>query len=246
MNANQQTSRDPAPLAIVVGGSRGLGRGIVEALVARGDRVISVARGETSVPGAHGVRGDATDEALADRLLSEGPALVVVCAGASPILAPFHQQTWEEFSTNWNSDTRSAFVWLSRALRRPLARGAHLIVVSSGAAIQGSPVSGGYAAAKRGQWMIADYARTEIERADLGLIVHCVLPQLNASTELGREGIRAYADRAGVPVETFGKRFEPALTPEITGRAVVELFAEPARFPQLAYKLTAAGLAAIP
>jgi NAD(P)-dependent dehydrogenase (short-subunit alcohol dehydrogenase family) len=127
----------------------------------------------------------------------------------------------------------------------PLRPGAHVVVVSSGAAIGGSPVSGGYAAAKRAQWFMADYARTESERAGLGLTVHCVLPNLNASTELGRAAIAAYAARAGVTPEQFVKRFEPQLTPAIMGASVLDLFEQPAKWPQLTYRLGGAGLEAV-
>src|SRR4029077_5387461 len=147
---------------------------------------------------------------VAERLLREhDPDLVVLCAGASPALGPFHEQTWEEFSTNWHVDTKGAFVWLKQALRVPMKPGGHVIVSSSGAAVQGSPVSGGYAGAKRTQWFLADYAATESGRAGLGLRIHCLLPNLIPSTELGRAGIAAYAKRAGVTPEEFGKRFHP-------------------------------------
>jgi NAD(P)-dependent dehydrogenase (short-subunit alcohol dehydrogenase family) len=134
-------------------------------------------------------------------------------------------------------------VWLQHALRLPMKRGAHVVVVSSGAAVQGSPVSGGYASAKRAQWFLAEYAATEVARAGLGVRVHCLLPTLNPSTELGRAGIRAYAARAGVSPEEFAKRFGPPLTPEIMGRGVVELFEAPERFEQVTYRIGGEGLA---
>jgi NAD(P)-dependent dehydrogenase (short-subunit alcohol dehydrogenase family) len=237
-------------VAVVTGGSRGLGRGVVEALAARGAHVVAIARGEErlsqtvrEVPGAVAVVGDAADEALAERVLKQQvPDLVVLSAGAMPALGPFHEQTWEGFATNWGVDTKSAFVWLRQALRLPMKREAHIIVISSGAAVQGSPMSGGYAAAKRAQWFLADYAASESERAGLALRIHCLLPNLNPTTDLGKAGIAAYAKRAGVTPEEFAKRFGPPLTPQIMGAAIAELFEAPERFGQLAYRIGGAGL----
>jgi NAD(P)-dependent dehydrogenase (short-subunit alcohol dehydrogenase family) len=238
-------------VAVVTGGSRGLGRGVVEALAARGARVVAIARdkdrlsqAEREVAGVVGLAGNAADETLAERVLrQEAPDLLVLGAGAMPVLGPLHEQTWEDFATNWGVDAKGTFVWLRQALRLPMKKGAHIVVVSSGAAVQGSPVSGGYAAAKRAQWFMAEYAATESERAGLGLRIHCLLPSLNPSTELGRAGIAAYAKRAGVTPDEFAKRFHPPLTPQVMGAGVVELFEAPERFAQLVYRIGGAGLA---
>jgi NAD(P)-dependent dehydrogenase (short-subunit alcohol dehydrogenase family) len=239
-------------VAVVTGGSRGLGRGVVEALAGRGARVLAIARGASlsaltrEVPGVVSIVGDAADEALAERVLSqESPDLVVLCAGAMPVLRPFHEQTWDDFQTNWNVDTKSTFVWLRHALRLPMKPGAHVVVVSSGAAVQGSPVSGGYASAKRAQWFVADYASTESVRAGIGLRIHCLLPSLNPSTALGRAGIHAYAQRAGVTPEAFAQRFHPSLTPAVMGQGVLELFCAPERYAQLTYRIGGGGLEAL-
>jgi NAD(P)-dependent dehydrogenase (short-subunit alcohol dehydrogenase family) len=230
-------------VTIVTGASRGLGRGIASALAAQGARVIGLARSKGDLVT---ITGDAADEALAARLVrEERPTRVVVCAGASPVHRPFHEQTWEELSTNWNVDTKSAFAWLKAVLRDPLPPASHVIVVSSGAAVHGSPNSGGYAGAKRTQWMLADYAATEAKRAGLDLRVHVLLPNLNPSTDLGRAGIAGYAARAGMPVEEFQKRFLPPVTPEIMGAAVVELFTRPATHAELAYRVTGKGLVSL-
>jgi NAD(P)-dependent dehydrogenase (short-subunit alcohol dehydrogenase family) len=170
----------------------------------------------------------------------------VLVAGAMPVLGPLHELTWGQFETNWHVDAKMTFVWLRQALRLPLAHGSHIVVISSGAALQGSPVSGGYASAKRAQWFMADYAASEIERGGLGIRIHCVLPSLNPSTELGRAGIAAYARRAGVSDEEFARRFGPPLTPQIFGAAIVDLATSPDKWPQLAYRLSGAGIAALP
>ena len=190
--------------------------------------------------------GDAADEGLAERTFAqESPDVVVLCAGAMPVLGPLQEQTWAGFLTNFEVDAKSAFVWLRHALRLPMKRGGHVVVVSSGAALRGSPVSGGYAPAKRAQWFLADYAKNESGRLGLDLRVHCVLPQLNPSTELGRAGIRAYAERAGVTPEVFAKRFDPPLTPAVKGDAVAQIVESPDRFPQLAYNLGGGGLSEV-
>jgi NAD(P)-dependent dehydrogenase (short-subunit alcohol dehydrogenase family) len=173
------------------------------------------------------------------------PDVLVLCAGATPLLRPLHLHTWETFSQSFQVDTKMAFLWLRDALLLPMRPGGHVVVISSGAALQGSPISGSYAGAKRTQWFLADYARAESQRLGLGLHVHCLLPQLNPSTEMGRTAMAAYAARAGVPLADFAQRFSPPLTPAILGQAVAEIVEEPSRFGELAYQIGGKGLAPI-
>jgi NAD(P)-dependent dehydrogenase (short-subunit alcohol dehydrogenase family) len=128
----------------------------------------------------------------------------------------------------------------------PLKPGSHVIVVSSGAALNGSPLSGGYASAKRAQWFIAEYAAKVSKDRNLGIRFSCVLPALNPNTDLGRAAVVAYAHAAGVEQTEFVKRFGPPLTPEIAGNAIADLHANPTRWTALAYTLSGAGLAPIP
>jgi NAD(P)-dependent dehydrogenase (short-subunit alcohol dehydrogenase family) len=190
---------------------------------------------------------DATEAQVAASLLDRyDPGVLVLVAGADPVIAPLHEHSWESFSVNWNSDVRIAFTWLGEALRRPLRPGSRIVVVSSGAARHGSPASGGYAGAKATQRFLADYTREESRRDGLGLTVTAVLPMMTPHGAVGRSGIRAYAARSGKTEEQFVAGLGDVLTPETAGSAVVQLVqADPASVAP-AYLLGAAGLKELP
>jgi NAD(P)-dependent dehydrogenase (short-subunit alcohol dehydrogenase family) len=215
--------------AIVTGASRGFGRGIAAALSAAGAHVVGVARTPAEqvndeVSGAFtAVTADAADPTVASRLIDEHrPRTLVLCAGAAPRMSPLQDQTWDTFSQNWNVDVAQAFHWIRHALKSPLAPGSSVIAISSGAAINGSPLSGGYAGAKATVKFIADYAAIESERAGLGIDFVSVLPQLTPTTDLGAAAAAAYARRQGVDVDTFVQSL-PALTAEQVGKSVLEI-----------------------
>ena len=91
-------------------------------------------------------------------------------------MRPLQHQTWETFSANWHTDVRMAFHWVREALLKPLRPGSRVVVISSGAALQGSPLSGGYAGAKATQRFITAYAQDEANRAGLGITFTAILP----------------------------------------------------------------------
>ncbi len=216
---------------IVVGASRGLGRGIAATFADAGAPVVAVARTAAAFPQAAGdggaieaVSADAGDPSVAGGLIDRyDPRVVVIVAGAAPLLRPLQHHTWETFSANWHSDVRIAFHWLRESLLRPLRSGSRVVVISSGAALQGSPLSGGYAGAKATQRFITAYARDEAARAGLDVTFAAILPRLTALTDLGRPAVEAYAARNGQSVEEYLQRFGRPLTPEIAGAAVLEL-----------------------
>ena len=113
-------------------------------------------------------------------------------------------------------------------------------MISSGAALAGSPLSGGYAGAKATQRFITEYAREESARAGLEITFSAVLPRITPLTDVGRPAVQAYAARAGQPEEEYIRRLGPLVTPEIAGAALVELVQADAVTP--AYLLTGAGL----
>ena len=66
-----------------------------------------------------------------------------VNAGATPHAATIQDQTWTTFGENWNVDVRHVFEFVRAAPLAPLDPGSAVISLSSGAARQGSPMSGG-------------------------------------------------------------------------------------------------------
>jgi NAD(P)-dependent dehydrogenase (short-subunit alcohol dehydrogenase family) len=234
---------------IVVGASRGLGRGIATAFAEAGAPVVAVSRTTPASPdGAIRAEladaGDATvPAALLDRY---EPDAVILAAGATPHMRPLQQQTWETFSVNWQTDVRIAFHWLREVLLKPLRPGGRVVVVSSGAAVNGSPLSGGYAGAKATQRFITGYAQDEAERAGLDITFSTVLPRMTPLTDLGRQAVRAYANRAGRSEQEFVEQLGEPLSPEIAGAALVDLARADAADVAPGYLLTGAGLQKLP
>lgn len=240
----------------MTGASRGFGRAVAVALADAGAQVVGVARdrarldtlrtelGDRFVP----VVGDAADPAVAGRVLDEHrPRTLVLNAGAAPSSQPLQDYTWETFSLNWEVDVQHVFHWVRQALLLPLAPGAEVVSFSSGAAVHGSPLSGGYAGAKATIRFISAYAAVESEREGLGIRFTAVLPTLTPATDLGAAAVAGYADREDVDVATFVERRGPVLQAGQVGDAVVELVtAAAAPHHPGAYMLTAAGLAPAP
>jgi NADP-dependent 3-hydroxy acid dehydrogenase YdfG len=167
---------------------------------------------------------------------------VVLNAGASPLPRPLQDHTWETFSRNWDVDVRQAFHWIREALLLPLRPGSTVVAMSSGAAVAGSPLSGGYAGAKSTIRFITGYAADESARAGLGIRFLSVLPKLTSATDLGLMAVEAYAQRNNMTVEQYLEEVGPGITPEDVGKATIELVASSGP-DSGAFLLTPAGLA---
>ncbi|MGA9858464.1 MAG: SDR family oxidoreductase [Solirubrobacteraceae bacterium] len=240
--------------AVVVGASRGLGRGIASAFAQAGTRVIATARTAAALSDLAGTSpnirtevADATDASVAARVIDRHqPNTVVLVAGANPTIGSLQAQTWETFSVNWHTDVRIAFHWLRAALLQPLRPDSRVVVISSGAAVAGSPLSGGYAGAKATQRFITAYAQDESNRDGLNISFTAVLPRLTPLTDLGRPAVHAYAARSGQTEEEYVRQLGEPLTPQAAGAAVVKLVSEDATNLRPAYLLTGAGLQSLP
>jgi len=220
--------------ALVTGASRGLGRGIAAALAGAGAGVVGVARtaaGLAEVAAELGTAftaepGDVADPEVARRSLAERrPDVLVLNAGAIPVMGPLTQLTWAGFAGTWEVDVRQAFEWTAAALRLPLRPGSVVVLVSSGAALRGSPLSGGYAGSKATIRFVARYGAREAALGGLDLRFVTVLPQLTPLGTVGDVGVTAYAADGGTDVDTFVAGLAPVLRPELMGAAVVDLVA---------------------
>jgi NAD(P)-dependent dehydrogenase (short-subunit alcohol dehydrogenase family) len=241
--------------AIVTGGSRGFGRGVVEALAAEGMQVTAVARGKEQLAAMKAdmkgevdtVTADVTDAIVAARIIERvRPFVLVLNAGANGISRPTRFHTWETFAKHIEVDVKGTFTWAREALLLPLDKGSTIFVESSGAALAASPVLGGYAAAKAALWAFARCLAEE-GRA-LGLRVHCLFPSLTPETELGREGIRDFARFLGLSEAAIIEKrgLSPPLTPAILGRAVVSILTDPKAAGEVGFRITATQVAPLP
>jgi NADP-dependent 3-hydroxy acid dehydrogenase YdfG len=201
--------------ALVIGAASGVGQATAAALTDAGVSVL-----------ASGRERDATDPAQVAALLAEAdPDLVVVAAGARPRMAAIEEQSWESFSTPWNVDVKIAFEVGRAVLARPLRPNSTVLIVSSGAALGGSPRSGGYAGAKRMQMFLADYLQRAADARGLAIRFVALAPrQLLAGSEIGEAAAAAYGAESGESVEEYmTRRFQVPLDAAGVARAILAI-----------------------
>jgi hypothetical protein len=115
-----------------------------------------------------------------------------------------------------------------------------VLAMSSGAALAGSPLSGGYASAKAGIRYISGYGTEESRRAGLNIRFVTLLPQLTPATGVGSVGVTAYAARQGADRDEFIAGLQPIVTAAAVARAVIEVAGNPGSAGE--YLLSGAGL----
>jgi NAD(P)-dependent dehydrogenase (short-subunit alcohol dehydrogenase family) len=238
---------------VVIGGSRGVGRRIVDTAHGNGARILAVARQEgplrqlaEEVPGAEVLSLDATDQGAPSKVFDAlEPDILVLCGGAFPSAAPLHRLSWQEFAINWETDVKITFHFCKAALSRPLRAGASVILISSGAALAGSPNSGGYAGAKRTQMFIANYSQKESDRLGLGLRFMALAPRIMPDTELGKYAIAGYSHYLGISAGDFIQSMASPPTSSDAAAAVIELATNPESFKGKVFVVSGKGLEAV-
>jgi NAD(P)-dependent dehydrogenase (short-subunit alcohol dehydrogenase family) len=239
---------------VVIGGSRGVGRRIVEAGVRHGARVLAVARQEAplqalarEVPGTEVLALDAADEGAPAKVFNVlQPDVLILGGGAFPPTAPLHELRWQEFAVNWETDVKIAFHFCKEALSRPLPAGTSVIVMSSGAALAGSPISGGYAGAKRTQLFIANYSQKESDRLGLGIRFMALAPRIMPDSELGKHAVAGYSRYLGVSAADFIRGMASPPTASDVAAGVIELLTNADQSKGKVFIVSSKGLEAAP
>jgi 3-oxoacyl-[acyl-carrier protein] reductase len=179
-------------VAVVTGGSRGIGAATARALVANGVRVAVVGRDRAALDAvvesittpagtAIGITADCTREDAIAELSREvdahlGPVdILATFAGGNGMPVPTDRETGEHWRSVLDSDLTSTFLTISAFLPGMIVRHSGAIVtMSSSAARQAAKSSAAYAAAKAG--VIAFTRHLAGEFAKDGIRVNCLAP----------------------------------------------------------------------
>ncbi len=179
-------------VAVITGGSRGIGAATAEALAANGAKVVVVGRDEGALAGvatrieagggrALAVRADCTVPSDLQRLAQTvarelGPVDVVAAfAGGSGMPVPTVDETLDHWREVVDSELTSTFLTVGAFLPGLLERGhGSVVTMASAAARQAARSSAAYAAAKAG--VVAFTRHLAAEVAPGGVRVNCLAP----------------------------------------------------------------------
>ena len=239
--------------AVVLGASGSVGTVLVRRLAAEGAHVLAVARNRSRLEalardGVDVLELDATrEDAPARAFQAPPPEILILCGGATPPTGPIHELNWTQFSANWESDVKMAFLFCRAALTKPLAPGSVVILISAGAALGGSPISGGFAGAKRTQMFIANYGQKESDRLGLGIRFMALAPlMIMPDTDLGKLAVAQYAKYLGLPAADFVRGLKSPQTPQDVAEAILDLAARPGGHQGSVFTVSKEGIARVP
>ena len=174
-------------IAVVTGGSSGIGSGIVKRFAANGARVISIDlnKPEYEIASVEHINCDLTDESSVSKLFAQiskaNPQIDVLCANAGIV------PSWSRISETNFSDWKKVIDINVNALFLTISHGAKLLKKGSGTIV----VTGSINSIK-GDPNIAAYVASK--HAALGIIK-------SAALDLGRDGIRVNGIAPG-PIAT--------------------------------------------
>ncbi|MBM7516455.1 SDR family NAD(P)-dependent oxidoreductase [Nocardioides nitrophenolicus] len=236
---------EPGQVAVVTGGASGIGRGIVDALAARGltvvlvdveERQLGAAVAELRERGvtAEGARVDVRDAAamlaLADRVLAEHGRVDVLCNNAGVIAA--RRPVWEHTADDWRWTVDVNLIGVANGIAAfvpsMVAAGAgHVVNTSSMAGL--CPLDGGgnaaYSASKHGVIGLSETLRADLDEVApaVGVTVLCPGPVPSQIHDSARNRPAELADVGPIapPAKTTSMTVLEPVPAEVVGGQVV-------------------------
>lgn len=148
-------------VGVVTGGASGIGRAIVDALVAEGCRVVIVDRDEEAGAAAVAALGDGTrfvggdvgdpataESAVATAVEAFGPPSMLVNGAQGSVQRPLLEQTRADFDLALDTGLHATFNFMKAAHPHLLETGGAIVNFASGSGLDGMPTQASYAAAK--------------------------------------------------------------------------------------------------
>jgi NAD(P)-dependent dehydrogenase (short-subunit alcohol dehydrogenase family) len=237
-------------VAAITGGTRSIGRGMAEAFLREGAKVVvngrDEAKGQQAVAEMGGgdnvvfYAGDAskqaTNEGVVDFAVSHFGQLDIMCLNSGGVknTAPVAMMSDEEWQLEIDWNLNSVFWGMRRALQHMIPRNnGRILVTSSVEGKLGKPGIPGYAATKHAVNGLVKAAAQEV--GTLGVTVNAILPGL-IETDIVRDTGPASAEMMGLPsyaamLELFAQEsaIKTLNTVEQVGAVAVMLASDAAR-----------------
>ncbi len=206
------TDQDPAQgrVALVTGGSRGIGAAVAQALAADGYRVAATSRSGTAPEGVLPVVCDVTDAGSVEAAFAAveaelGPVEVLVANAGITKDTLLARMTEEDFTSVVDTNLTGTYRVIRRAARAMTrARFGRIVVMSSVVGLLGSPGQVNYAASKAGLIGIARSVSRELGAR--GITCNVVAPGFIATEMTAVLPEKTIADyQARIPARRLGE-----------------------------------------